>query len=153
MPRIFGLGISMSWFFNLGIPMSWLFALWKNAFGSRWMSWIECLRFSMPWCFSSRIWMSRFFCLRISMSCFFWCLGISMSWYMCLHCFVFAFMVKIEKITENCLIILLKYISIIPTYAFMQQLSAYRTVGTRRWGSGGTGGCLHHFLGHNFFST
>ena len=143
MPRIFG----------LGIPMSWLFALWKNAFGSRWMSWIECLRFSMPWCFSSRIWMSRFFCLRISMSCFFWCLGISMSWYMCLHCFVFAFMVKIEKITENCLIILLKYISIIPTYAFMQQLSAYRTVGTRRWGSGGTGGCLHHFLGHNFFST
>ena len=102
MPRIFGLGISMSWFFNLGIPMSWLFALWKNAFGSRWMSWIECLRFSMHWCFSSRIWMSRFFCLRISMSCFFWCLGISMSWYMCLHCFVFAFMVKIEKITENC---------------------------------------------------
>ena len=71
MPRIFGLGISMSWFFNLGIPMSWLFALWKNALGSRWMSWIECLRFSMPWCFSSRIWMSRFFCLRISMSCFF----------------------------------------------------------------------------------
>ena len=102
MPRIFGLGISMSWFFNLGIPMSWLFALWKNALGSRWMPWIECLRFSMPWCFSSRIWMSRFFCLRISMSCFFWCLGISMSWYMCLHCFVFAFMVKIEKITENC---------------------------------------------------
>ena len=64
------------------------------------MLWLSCLSFLDGWCFSTRTSMSQFFGLGFLRLCFFG-LGISMSWYMCLHGLVFVFILKTEKIRQS----------------------------------------------------
>ena len=61
------------------------------------MSWLKFLRFFLSCVLVPEF---PFFEFGISISSFFG-LGISMSWYVCLHIFVFVFIKKTEKIPQN----------------------------------------------------
>ena len=89
-----------SWNLDVVVFQSWnldvvAFRPLKKCLGIT-MSWLNCLYFSMPWCFSPRISVPRFLVFE-SRCRRFLVLGFSMSWDMCLHGLVFVFIVKTEK--------------------------------------------------------